>query len=48
LDGTTDENTVTKQFECWAPVTINAEAKTWYHFLHWDDLWPNFLNPVNP
>ena len=38
----------TRSIECWAPVTINAEAKTWYHFLHWDDLWPNYLNPTNP
>lgn len=47
LSGTID-NTVTKSFECGATVTIDADPDTWYHFLRWDDLWPNFLNPVNP
>ena len=41
-------NTVTESFECWATVTIDADPDTWYHFLRWDDLWPDFLNPVNP
>ena len=41
-------NTVTESFECWATVTIDANPDTWYHFLRWDDLWPDFLNPVNP
>ena len=48
LDGTTNENTITKQFECGATVTIDAEPKAWYHFLYWDDIWANPLNPVNP
>jgi hypothetical protein len=48
LDGTTNENTVTKQFECGATVEINAEPKIWYHFLRWNDEWPDFLNPTNP
>lgn len=38
----------TRSIECWATVTINAEAKTWYHFLRWDDIWASPLNPVNP
>lgn len=47
LSGTID-NTVTKSFECGATVTIDADPSVWYHFLRWDDLWPDFLNPVNP
>ena len=41
-------NTVTESFECWATVTIDANPDTWYHFLRWDDVWPDFFNPVNP
>lgn len=44
LGDTTDEDTVTKSFECGATVTINAEAKTWYHFLHWQDNSTPLLN----
>lgn len=47
LSGTID-NTVTKSFECGSTVTIDADPSVWYHFLRWDDLWPDFLNPVNP
>lgn len=48
LSGDVSSVEKTWEIECGATVKINAEPKTWYHFLRWDDLWPNFLNPVNP
>ena len=48
LSGDVSTGTIKKSFECGATVTINAEPDTWYHFLRWDDLWPDYLNPVNP
>ena len=48
LDGNNSTDTITRSFECGAEITINATPKTGYHFLRWDDLWPDYLNPVNP